>query len=54
MFKIIQKETQNHAITRISLCSWCLKAFDKQSKKVYTSSVLLKFVILETDKKRKT
>lgn len=29
MYKNIQKEIQNHAITRISLYSWSFKALDK-------------------------
>ncbi len=33
MYKNIQKETQNHAITRISPYSWSLNTLDKQSKK---------------------
>lgn len=33
MYKNIQKETQNHAITRISLYSWYIKALDKQAER---------------------
>lgn len=54
MYKNIQKETQNHAITRISLYSCDLKRLTSKRKNNYNSSVLLKFFVLETDKKLKT
>ncbi|GAA8170670.1 hypothetical protein NP0156_08910 [Helicobacter pylori] len=50
MYKNTRKETQNHAITRINLYSWVLKAFDKFIKNNYNSSVFLNDIVLRLQK----